>query len=277
MYASASSQGAPQASTNSKGRSNLPTIVGIATSNPDFSTLVLALQKAGLVSTFNDNRHFTVFAPTNAAFDAAAAQFNLPNGPALIAALDVQTLTAILTFHLTRGDRNSTSVVSAGKVRMLDGNTATVTASGGVVKIENATIIATDIRASNGIIHVRAATWSIGVSILMIVAGILALAAPLFAGLAITAALGWLLLLSGILHFAFAWRSHTAQAVIREILVGIVYGWVGLYLLTHPVRGLVSLTLVLAVYLLMEGCSNSCSRSSSGRRPRGAGCCSTAS
>ena len=55
------------------GRAGLPTIAGIAVSNPNFSTLVQALSKAGLVDLFNGSRQFTVFAPTNAAFDAAAA------------------------------------------------------------------------------------------------------------------------------------------------------------------------------------------------------------
>jgi uncharacterized surface protein with fasciclin (FAS1) repeats len=60
----------------------------------------------------------------------------------------------VLTYHVTRGDRNSTSVLAAGSVRMLDDNTARVMVNGGVPMIENANIVATDIRASNGTIHV---------------------------------------------------------------------------------------------------------------------------
>lgn len=140
-------------SQTSLGRSSLQTITGIAASNADFSTLVAALAKAGLVDFFDGDRHFTVFAPTNDAFDDAAAAFGYTDGPALIAALDVSTLTSILTYHVTRGDRNSTSVVAAGSVRMLDGNVAMITTDGGA-KIDNANILATDIRASNGLIHV---------------------------------------------------------------------------------------------------------------------------
>lgn len=136
------------------GRSSLPTIAGIATSDSGFSTLVAALVKADLVTTFTGDRHFTVFAPTNAAFDALAKALGFADGPALVAGVDVGTLTAILQFHVTLGDRNAQSVISSGKVRMLDGNTATISVTGAGVFIEGAKIIATDIRASNGIVHV---------------------------------------------------------------------------------------------------------------------------
>jgi uncharacterized surface protein with fasciclin (FAS1) repeats len=136
------------------GRNALPTITAIAAGNADFSTLVAALAKAGLVEFFDTQRQFTVFAPTNAAFDAAAAAFGLADGPALVAALDVQTLTAVLTYHVTRGDRNATSVLASGSLVMLDGNRADVSAAGGAATIAGAPILATDIRASNGIVHV---------------------------------------------------------------------------------------------------------------------------
>lgn len=143
----------PNTDANS-GRRSEPSIVDIAVGSPDFSTLVAALTKAGLVDIFNSNPHYTVFAPTNAAFDAAALALGQPNGQALVAALDVPTLTAVLTYHVTRGDRNATSVVSAGSVLMLDGNTARIEVVGGAARIDNATIVATDIRARNGIVHV---------------------------------------------------------------------------------------------------------------------------
>jgi uncharacterized membrane protein HdeD (DUF308 family) len=98
-----------------------------------------------------------------------------------------------------------------------------------------------------------ATTWSIVVSILMIAAGFLAIALPQVAGLAIAGVVAWLLMFSGVLHLMLAWRSGTAGGVIWEILLGVVYGAIGLYLLAHPVAGLASLTLVLAVYLVVEG------------------------
>jgi len=135
-------------------RSSLPTIAGTAVANPAFTTLVSALAKAGLVETFDGKRHYTVFAPTNDAFDAAGRALGFADGPALVEALDVNSLTAILTYHVTLGDRNSTSVLAAGSVRMLDGNLATVSVVNGVATIENAAIVAADLRASNGLIHV---------------------------------------------------------------------------------------------------------------------------
>lgn len=137
-----------------RGRAAEPTIAQIAAGNADFTTLVSALSKANLVDLFNGTEHFTVFAPTNAAFDAAAAAFGFADGGALVAALDVETLTSILTYHVTRGDRNARSVVAAGSLRMLDGNVARITVSGGGPAIENAGIVATDILASNGVVHV---------------------------------------------------------------------------------------------------------------------------
>jgi uncharacterized membrane protein HdeD (DUF308 family) len=99
----------------------------------------------------------------------------------------------------------------------------------------------------------RAATWSIGLSVLMIVAGVLAICIPAIAGVAVTALVGWLLIFSGLLHLAFAWRAGRAAAVLWEVLLGIVYGAIGFYLLASPVGGLASLTLAIAIYLVIEG------------------------
>lgn len=103
-----------------------------------------------------------------------------------------------------------------------------------------------------GDIH-RAATWSTVLSVLMIAAGIAAIAAPAVAGVAVTAIVGWLLVFSGLLHLAFAWRAGRAGAIVWEILLGVVYGAIGFYLLASPIAGLASLTLAIAVYLLIEG------------------------
>lgn len=137
-----------------QGRAALPTIAGIAQGNPAFTTLVAALAKAGLVSMFDGSQHFTVFAPTNDAFDAAAVSLGFSDGPALVAALSVEQLTAILQYHVTRGDRNAQSVLSAGSLIMLDGNRTSVSVVNGTPRINEAPIAATDIRARNGIVHV---------------------------------------------------------------------------------------------------------------------------
>jgi len=95
--------------------------------------------------------------------------------------------------------------------------------------------------------------WSIGLSVLMILAGVLAIVIPPAAGITVTILVGWLLVFSGVAHLVFGWHTRTAGGFVWELLLGIVYGLVGGYLLFHPVAGLASLTLALAVYLFVEG------------------------
>jgi uncharacterized membrane protein HdeD (DUF308 family) len=94
--------------------------------------------------------------------------------------------------------------------------------------------------------------WSIGLSVLMIVAGILAIALPLAAGIAVNIVIAWLLVFSGCVHLVFSWNSRSGGGFLWELLVGILYIFIGVYLLMHPVAGLVSLTIALAIYLFLE-------------------------
>lgn len=94
--------------------------------------------------------------------------------------------------------------------------------------------------------------WSIGLSVLMIVAGILAISSPLAAGIAIDVLVAWLLVFSGGVHLVFAWYTRSAGGFLWELLVGILYIFIGVYLLMHPVAGLLSLTIALAIYLFVE-------------------------
>jgi uncharacterized surface protein with fasciclin (FAS1) repeats len=138
------------------GRAALQTIKQIAVGNPAFSTLVLALVKTNLADTFDGSRQFTVFAPTNKAFDALAVALYGPGktGEDLVNTLDVATLTAVLQYHVAVGDRTSQALLSSGQVRMLDGNFAPVALKDGVPYIASAQILTPDQLASNGIIHV---------------------------------------------------------------------------------------------------------------------------
>jgi uncharacterized membrane protein HdeD (DUF308 family) len=77
----------------------------------------------------------------------------------------------------------------------------------------------------------RSITWSITLSVLMIVAGFLAIVVPPVAGLAVTILVGWLLVFSGIMHFVFAWHMRGTVLIIWEILLGIVYVLAGGYVL----------------------------------------------
>ncbi|HTZ73361.1 MAG TPA: DUF308 domain-containing protein [Candidatus Aquilonibacter sp.] len=94
--------------------------------------------------------------------------------------------------------------------------------------------------------------WSIALSVLLIAAGVLAIISPMVAGLAINILVGWLLIFSGCAHLVFAWYRPSAGGLIWELLVGLLYIFTGGYLLVRPVAGLASLTIALAIYLLLE-------------------------
>jgi uncharacterized surface protein with fasciclin (FAS1) repeats len=124
------------------------TIVDVAAGNEDFSTLVAAVEAAGLAETLSSEGPFTVFAPTNDAFAA------LPEGllDALLLPENQETLVKILTYHVLAGEVTS-DMVTAGEVATVEGQNITITTDGGV-KVNDANVIATDVMASNGVIHV---------------------------------------------------------------------------------------------------------------------------
>ncbi len=95
--------------------------------------------------------------------------------------------------------------------------------------------------------------WSIGLSVLMILAGVLAIVIPPAAGITVTIFVGWLLVFSGVAHFVFAWHTRGTGGFVWELLLGAIYAVAGAYLLFNPVAGLASLTLALAIYLFAEG------------------------
>ena len=99
----------------------------------------------------------------------------------------------------------------------------------------------------------KATGWSIAISVLMIIAGIFAIVLPLETGIAVNLFIGWMLLFAAAAHFVYAWSTRHSGGVIWKVLLGILYLVIGFYLLEHPARGLATLTLVLAYYLLIEG------------------------
>ena len=123
-------------------------IVAIASGNEDFSTLVAAVAAAGLVEVLQGEGPFTVFAPTNDAFAA------LPEGlvDKLLLEENKDVLVKILTYHVVSGAVLAADV-TAGEVPSVEGQNITVTTEGGVM-VNNANVIATDVIASNGVIHV---------------------------------------------------------------------------------------------------------------------------
>lgn len=125
-------------------------IVDIAASNPDFSTLVAAVRAAGLVETLKSDGPFTVFAPTNAAFAA------LPAGTveSLLEPENKDKLVSILTYHVVPGSVTSDQLAGQRlNVTTVQGETVHVDGRNGV-KVNNATVTAADILATNGVIHV---------------------------------------------------------------------------------------------------------------------------
>lgn len=126
------------------------TIVEIAASNPDFSTLVTAVTEAGLVETLNGDGPFTVFAPTNAAFAA------LPAGTLdSLLADPTGALTDVLKLHVIAGEVDSAAATAAAgtNVETLGGPVA-VALEGESLTVGGATVVTADIEACNGVIHV---------------------------------------------------------------------------------------------------------------------------
>jgi uncharacterized surface protein with fasciclin (FAS1) repeats len=123
-------------------------IVAVAQGNEDFSTLVAAITAAGLGDALSGAGPFTVFAPTNAAFEA------LPAGllEKLLLPENKEVLTKILTYHVVSA-KVMAADVTAGDVTTLEGSAFAVTTEGGV-KVNTSNVTATDIPASNGVIHV---------------------------------------------------------------------------------------------------------------------------
>ena len=129
------------------------TIVDVAAAAGDFTTLVAAVEAAGLVETLSGPGPFTVFAPTDEAFAAALDSLGL-TAEELLA--DTETLTSILTYHVIAGEVPSSVVVTMDgqSAATVNGGEMMIGVDGETVMVNDATVTAVDIPASNGIIHV---------------------------------------------------------------------------------------------------------------------------
>lgn len=124
------------------------TIVDVAVGN-DFTTLVAAVQAAGLVETLQGDSPFTVFAPTDEAFAA------LPEGTLESLLADPEALAEILTYHVVSGKVLAADVVGLDSATSVQGSEiAIAVVDGGVVLNGSANVIATDVPAANGVVHV---------------------------------------------------------------------------------------------------------------------------
>lgn len=93
--------------------------------------------------------------------------------------------------------------------------------------------------------------WSITGGILMVICGFLAIAIPFVSSIGIVLLVGWLILFAGMAHLYFAFRTRGIGGILWQVLLGLVYSVAGIYLIVHPLLGLLSLTIVLALFLLV--------------------------
>jgi uncharacterized surface protein with fasciclin (FAS1) repeats len=125
-------------------------IVDTAVGAKQFSTLVAAVQAAGLVETLKGEGPFTVFAPTDEAFA------KLPEGTVvtLLKPENKEKLIAVLTYHVVPGKVMAADVVKLSKAKTVQGKEVTISVCDAGVKVDKANVIKTDIVTSNGVIHV---------------------------------------------------------------------------------------------------------------------------
>ena len=122
-------------------------IVDTAVSAGSFTTLVAAVQAAGLVDTLKGAGPFTVFAPTDEAFA------KLPAGTVESLLNDIPKLTKILTYHVVSGKVMAADVVNLTSAKTVEGSEVKIDASNGV-KINDSNVTTADVAADNGVIHI---------------------------------------------------------------------------------------------------------------------------
>ena len=135
--------------TNNVTAAEQKTVVAVAAEAGQFKTLVAAVKAAGLVDTLNGKGPFTVFAPTDEAFA------KLPAGTVetLLKPENKEKLVGILTYHVVAGKVMAADVKTMS-AKTVNGKEAAIKVDGGKVTVGSATVVKTDIAASNGLIHV---------------------------------------------------------------------------------------------------------------------------
>lgn len=134
------------------------TVVDVAAGEADFSTLVAAIEAAGLVEALSSDGPFTVFAPTNEAFEALDSTLMTEYGISvadLLLPANLEILQAVLTYHVIGADVMAADIPQGvTTVPALDENELQITRVGDEVSVNMANVTATDIEATNGVIHV---------------------------------------------------------------------------------------------------------------------------
>jgi uncharacterized membrane protein HdeD (DUF308 family) len=99
----------------------------------------------------------------------------------------------------------------------------------------------------------KVSTFSIVIAVLMIILGIIAMLSPWEFGIVIALIIGWSAIFNGVAQIIYGIRTHSGGHTVLEVILGLVYIIAGVYLLMHPVGGLLALTLLLACFLLVYG------------------------
>ncbi|MBO6571303.1 MAG: fasciclin domain-containing protein [Balneola sp.] len=125
-------------------------ILELTSETETLSTLATAVEAADLEATFQSEGPYTVFAPTNEAFE------NLPEGVLneLLKPENKEQLVAVLTYHVVPGEVMSEDVTKTMKAKTIQGSNASIKSNGESVMIENAEVVKADMDASNGVVHV---------------------------------------------------------------------------------------------------------------------------
>ena len=126
------------------------TIVEVASADDTFKTLVAAVGAADLAETLGGDGPFTVFAPTNEAFE------KLPKGTVetLLKPENKEKLISVLTYHVVAGNVMAKDVVKLTEAKTVQGTTVDIKVEDGTVMIDGAKVIKTDIKCKNGVVHV---------------------------------------------------------------------------------------------------------------------------
>lgn len=123
-------------------------IIETAKDDGRFNTLLKAIDAAGLTETLSNQGPFTVFAPTNGAFN------QIPKDQLNSILSDKEQLSAILKYHVVSGKMMASDVTQQNSIQTLQGDSLTIDTSQGTVRVNNARITETDIECTNGVCHV---------------------------------------------------------------------------------------------------------------------------
>jgi transforming growth factor-beta-induced protein len=132
------------------GSTIVDTAIAVNAANGEFDHLIAAVVRAGLVDTLDGGRQYTVFAPTDAAFEDLFDALGVSG----VGDIPVGTLRAVLLYHVAPGERFSGDVLASSRIRTVSKQFLHPSIRGGTPYIDEARIVAADIDVANGVIHV---------------------------------------------------------------------------------------------------------------------------